>query len=69
MKKDILDIHQPNDRLFKKAFTPEVATDFLKNRLPAKVLKRVDLSTLKVEDSSFIDEQLRNTRSDRVLSG
>ena len=69
MPKDIPDIHQPHDSLFKKAFKDtKVAIDFLKSRLPPKILARIDLNTLKLENSSFVDEKLRKTHSDLVLS-
>ncbi len=58
-----------HDSLFKKAFQDkEVATDFLKNRLPSKVLADIDLSTIAIEDATFIANNLRASYSDLVLS-
>lgn len=43
-------IHHPHDSLFKKAFKDKnVAIDFLKNRLPAKTLERIDLNSVREE--------------------
>ena len=48
--------------------TPEIAIDFLKARLDPYVLEALDLTTFKLENSSFIDEQLKKTYSDLVFS-
>ena len=69
MDKKDLNIHQPHDTLFKKAFKDkEVAKDFLKNRLPPEVLARIELNTLKLENSSFVSQELSKSHSDLVLS-
>ena len=62
-------IHHPHDSLFKKAFqNQEVAIDFLKNRLPSKILADIDLSTVALEDTTFIASDLSAKYSDLVLS-
>ncbi len=62
-------IISPHDAFCKKFLgNLEVARDFLKTHLPPAVLKKCDLSTLKVEDCSFVDENLRQYFSDIVYS-
>ena len=62
-------IHQPHDSLFKRAFrSKEVMADFLKSRLEQKLLNKLDLRTLQLENSSFIKEELRSSQSDLVFS-
>jgi len=68
MSKEI-DVHQPHDKLFKAAFgDKEVLQDFLKSRLTPEILAKVDLSTAKLENCSFISEELKGTQSDIVYS-
>jgi len=63
------EIHQPHDKLFKTAFgDKEVLQDFLKSRLTPEILARVDLSTAKLENCSFVSEELKDTQSDIVYS-
>ena len=62
-------IHHPHDSLFKKAFQDkEVAIDFLKSRLSSKVLKEIDLGTIALEGTTFIESDLKASYSDLVLS-
>jgi len=62
-------IHQPHDKLFKIAFgNKEVLQDFLKSRLTPEILAKVDLSTAKLENCSFIAEEMIGTQSDIVYS-
>ena len=62
-------IYHPHDSLFKVAFRgKEVMSDFLKNRLEKKLLSKLDLRTLKLENSSFIKEELKSSQSDLVFS-
>jgi len=64
-----IEIHQPHDKLFKVAFgNKKVLQDFLKNRLTPEILARVDLSTAKLENCSFVSEELKGTQSDIVYS-
>jgi len=68
MDKEI-EVHQPHDKLFKAAFgNKEVLQDFLKSRLSPEILVKVDLSTAKLENSSFISEEMKGTQSDIVYS-
>jgi len=64
-----IEIHQPHDKLFKVAFGhKEVLKDFLKGRLAPEILAKVDLTTAKLENCSFVSEELRGTQSDIVYS-
>jgi len=64
-----IEIHQPHDKLFKVAFGhKEVLKDFLKSRLTPEILAKVDLTTAKLENCSFVSEELRGTQSDIVYS-
>lgn len=47
---------------------PEIAPDFLKRFIPKRIFKSIDLSTLKIEPTSFIDEMLKKSESDILLS-
>lgn len=59
----------PHDGLFKTFLTdPETARDFLTFHLPAKLLRICDLSTLKLESGSFIEEDLRPYFADVLYS-
>jgi len=63
------EIHKPHDKLFKTAFGDrEVLQDFLKSRLTREILAKVDLSTVKLENCSFVSEELKETQSDIVYS-
>ncbi|MDR0219674.1 MAG: Rpn family recombination-promoting nuclease/putative transposase, partial [Enterobacteriaceae bacterium] len=60
----------PNhDSLFKYCLTePEMARDFLSFYLSEEVRVLCDLTTLKLESSSFVDQQLRQLHSDMLYS-
>ena len=50
----------PHDALFKQFLThPETAKDLLDIHLPAQLRDICDLTTLKLESGSFIEESLR----------
>jgi hypothetical protein len=56
-------IQNPHDKFFKETFSnPVVARDFVENYLPERVLNMVDLNELEIQDSSHVDEELRDTR-------
>ena len=58
-------LKHPHDSFFKKSFSkPEIAKDFLKNYLPEKVLKHIDLNTLSNQNGEYIDEKLKKDFSD-----
>lgn len=59
----------PHDALFKQFLThPETARDFLEVHLPPALRKACDLSTLRLESGSFIEEDLRAYYSDVLYS-
>ncbi|MEN0578690.1 Rpn family recombination-promoting nuclease/putative transposase [Phytobacter palmae] len=58
-----------HDALFKQFLThKETACDFLTLHLPASLRQLCDLTTLKLESGSFVDEALRATHSDVLYS-
>ncbi len=59
----------PHDALFKLFLRqPETARDFLAFHLPAPIHALCDMKTLKLESSSFIDDDLRESYSDVLWS-
>ncbi|MBX9490180.1 MULTISPECIES: Rpn family recombination-promoting nuclease/putative transposase [Yersinia] len=59
----------PHDALFKQFLThPETARDFLEVHLPPALRQACDLSTLRLESGSFIEEDLRAYYSDVLYS-
>ena len=59
----------PHDALFKQFLThPQTARDFLQQHLPPALLKTCDLSTLRLESSNFVEEDLRAYYSDVLYS-
>lgn len=59
----------PHDAVFKKMMThPEIAQDFLKIHLPESLCKLCDLTTLKLESTTFIENDLRTYYSDVLWS-
>ncbi|PHM46192.1 putative transposase [Xenorhabdus mauleonii] len=58
-----------HDALFKHFLThPETAKEFLSLYLPEEIRSLCDLTTLKLEPSSFVDRQLRQLHSDVLYS-
>src|SRR6202453_3756365 len=61
--------HHPHDLLAKSFLTNlEVAVDFLKAHLPPEIVSRCNFATLRIEPSSFIEEDLRAHLSDILYS-
>jgi predicted transposase/invertase (TIGR01784 family) len=59
----------PHDATFKQFLTqPEIARDFMHIHLPAELRAICDLSTLKLESGSFVEEDLRQYFSDVLYS-
>ncbi len=55
----------PHDATFKQFLThPESARDFIQLHLPEKLLALFDLTTLKLESGSFVEDDLRAFYSD-----
>ena len=60
-------INDSHDKLFKTTFSfKKPAIDFLKARLDERILKELLLNTLKLEKTSFMDENLKEFHSDVV---
>ncbi|MBA4824055.1 Rpn family recombination-promoting nuclease/putative transposase [Pantoea ananatis] len=59
----------PHDATFRQFLTqPEVARDFMEIHLPAELRDICDLSTLKLESGSFVEDDLRQYFSDVLYS-
>lgn len=59
----------PHDAVFKKLISsPEVARDFLNIHLPTPLRELCDLTTLRLEATTFIEQELRAYYSDVVWS-
>ncbi len=59
----------PHDAVFKHFMThPDTARDFLEIHLPEHLLQLCDLSTLRLESGSFIEENLQSRYSDVLWS-
>lgn len=60
---------QPHDALFKKTFSvPEHAAAEFRAVLPAKLVARMDFSTLTLCSGSYVDEALSGSESDLLFS-
>lgn len=63
------EIANPHDKLFKQLLgEAEHAASFLGGNLPAEVVAHLDLSSLEVVQSSFIDAQFRQSEADLLFS-
>ena len=59
----------PHDAFFKQYLSqPAVATDFLRQHLPAELVALLDLNQLRLEKDSFVDEKLRSYFSDLIYT-
>jgi predicted transposase/invertase (TIGR01784 family) len=62
-------LHHHHDSLFKAAFAhKKVMVDFLTSRLPQETLARIDLSSLRLTNKSFVSKTGRQTHSDLVYA-
>ncbi|MBG6244676.1 ISNCY family transposase [Candidatus Symbiopectobacterium sp. 'North America'] len=69
MKKANNKVTCPHDATFKQFLTyPESARDFIQLHLPEKLLALCDLTTLKLESGSFVEDDLRAYYSDVLYS-
>jgi hypothetical protein len=63
------EIQHPHDRLFRAAFSdPATAAAFLKAYLEPALAASVDWSSLRVEEGSFIDSQLKTSEADLLFT-
>ncbi|SFO06760.1 conserved hypothetical protein (putative transposase or invertase) [Candidatus Pantoea varia] len=59
----------PHDATFRQFLTqPDIARDFMALHLPPELRERCDLSTLKLESGSFVEDDLRQYFSDVLYS-
>ena len=65
-KKNIkFDPKKPHDSFFKATFSNlDISKDFLKNNLPADILKYMNIDTLNHQDGTFVEANLRQYFSD-----
>ena len=62
-----IEIHQPHDALFKASFShKQVMLDFLTSRLPQDTLARIELSSLRLTNKSFVSKTGRQRHSDLI---
>ncbi|HRJ41901.1 MAG TPA: Rpn family recombination-promoting nuclease/putative transposase, partial [Caldilineaceae bacterium] len=62
-------ISNPHDRYFREIFSdPVVAQDLLRNYLPPAAVAGLDLTTLALQQESFIDEELRQHFTDLLYA-
>ena len=58
-----------HDNFVKRMMTNHViAIDFFERFIPEKILKAIDLSTLKIENTTFVDKRLKHKESDILFS-
>lgn len=59
------DLSQPHDSLVRYTFgSPENAASLLREHLPPRLVQAVDWSRLRIENGSYISEELRSSTSD-----
>ena len=64
-----MEISNPHDKFFKETFSiRENVIDFLHGTFPEEIIKRLDLSTLTVDNNSYIDNELKEYFSDVVYN-
>ena len=64
-----MSISNPHDRYFREVFSnPGIVRDLLSNYLPAAVTQALDLTTLTLEQDSFVDEELRQHYTDLLYT-
>jgi hypothetical protein len=62
-------LSNPHDAFFKHYFSqPAVASDFLRQHLPQAISELLDLTQLRLEKDSFVDEKLRSYFSDLIYT-
>ena len=67
MSREIQEMHQPHDTLFKATFGhKKVMIDFLNSRLPKETLQRIELKSLRLTNKSFVSKTGRHKHSDLI---
>ena len=58
-----------HDRVFRSSMAkPEVTLEFFKNFLPANILNKIDIRSIKLQNDSFIDDKLRIKMTDLLYT-
>ena len=61
--------HKPHDKLFRRTFgNPRHAEGVFRTLLPGEVVARADWSRLKLEEGTYVDEELKQRQSDVLFS-
>ncbi len=61
-------INNPHDKLFKAILQDQtLAIDYFNHFLPAQVVRQIDFDTLNLSNSTYIDENLKDTFADMVF--
>ena len=64
-----MSISNPHDRYFREIFSdPDVVQDLLRNYLPPAAVETLDLTTLTLQQDSFVDEELRQHYTDLLYT-
>ena len=62
-------LQPPHDKFFRSSMAiPAVAKDFLQAHLPVRIREVMDITTLKLEKESFVEEDLKNSIGDVLFS-
>lgn len=62
-----MEINNPHDRFFKETLSKENnARDFLRQFLPGEIVSLIDVDSISLETTSFIDEDLQEFHSDLI---
>ena len=62
-------IHNPHDKFFRELFSrKEEAKNFLQGVLPLDLIRKLDLNSLEIEKTSYLDEYLQTYFSDMVYT-
>ena len=62
-----MSVRNPHDTFRQMFAQPEVAADFLHNYLPPAVRDQLDLSTVELQQDSFVDDELREHFADLLF--
>jgi predicted transposase/invertase (TIGR01784 family) len=64
-----MNINNPHDRYFKAVFSKkDEAIDLIRNNVDVEISESLDFSTLKLENTSYVDDKLNEHFSDLVFS-
>jgi predicted transposase/invertase (TIGR01784 family) len=64
-----LEINNPHDKFFKETFSKRKnVIEFIKNVLPKELVENLKLSSLRFDENSYIDDELQEYFTDKVLN-